>query len=435
MTNFDLDGTPRRVMHRPVALLACVVLGAACGSSSLTHQTVPDGALADGARSDAAAADARLLDATPSDAGRGRAVDILFMIDNSSEMTNMQQKLIAQLPAFISTLESLPGGLPDVHIAVVSSDMGAPGDVTSSLGCTPAGDQGVFHFAPQGTCTASGLAPGATFISKVGGVANFTGALDQTLSCIALLGDWGCGFEHQLASVARALGADGAPPPAQNAGFLRLDAELAIFLLTNEDDCSAPANTTLYSLNGGPQSLANPLGPIQNYRCNQFGHLCQDPTGPQPNSLLAPPLDVPEDATGSQPELPLTACVSDDGPGGMLTPLATFVSQIKALKADPSRIVVGTLIGPPTPYVVTWVPASSAPAGTSGQLWPFAMHSCGGPGYGLAPGAQASTDSFGDPGVRVNQWVQAFGGVTGSVCDASYGGTLGSFAAAIAQHL
>jgi len=64
------------------------------------------------------------------------------------------------------------------------------------------------------------------------------------------------------------------------------------------------------------------------------------------------------------------------------------------------------------------------------------MHSCGGPGgYGLAPGAQVSSDSFGDPGVRVNQWVQAFGGVVGSVCDASYGGTLSSFAAAIAQHL
>ena len=48
-------------------------------------------------------------------------------------------------------------------------------------------------------------------------------------------------------------------------------------------------------------------------------------------------------------------------------------------------------------------------------------------------GTLVSTDSFGDPGVRVNQWVQAFGGVIGSVCDASYGGMLGSFAAAIAR--
>src|SRR5690349_10641344 len=76
MTNFGADATPRRVMHPPVVLLACVVLGAACGSSSLTHQTLPDGALADGARPDAAAADATRLDATPVDAGRGRAVDV-----------------------------------------------------------------------------------------------------------------------------------------------------------------------------------------------------------------------------------------------------------------------------------------------------------------------------------------------------------------------
>jgi hypothetical protein len=432
------------VMPRPIAILAGLVasiavapiLGGACGTNGrpLTdHPPQPDGASADAPMADA---DAARSDAAPLDAGRARAVDILFMVDNSSEMTEMQQKLVTQLPAFVHALENLPGGLPDVHIAVVSSDMGAPGDSTTSIQCTKAGDQGMFQFTPRGTCTASGLAAGATFISNVGGVANYTGALDETLSCIALLGSNGCGFEHQLASVVRALGADGTPPPPQNAGFLRPDAELAIFLLTNEDDCSAPADTTLYSLNGAPQSLTNPLGPIQNYRCNQFGHLCQDPTGSQPTSLLPPPLELPPDATGDQPELTLTGCVSNDGPGGMLTPLATFVNQIKALKPDPSRIVVGAIIGPPTPYAVTWVPAFSQPAGTTGQLWPFAMHSCGGGGYGVNPAAQMSTDgSFGDPGVRVNQWVQAFGGVTGSVCDGSYGAALGSFAAAIAQHL
>jgi len=433
-------------MPQPIAILAGLVaaivvaplLGGACGTNgrSLTGPTPrPDGAPADAPPADAATADAAQSDGAPLDAGRGRAVDIVFMVDNSSEMTEMQQKLVAQLPAFVHALENLPGGLPDVHIAVVSSDMGAPGDSTTSIQCTTAGDQGKFQFAPHGTCTASGLAPGATFISNVGGVANYTGALDQTLSCIALLGSNGCGFEHQLASVARALGADGAPPPLQNAGFLRPEAELAIFLLTNEDDCSAPADTALYSLNGAPQSLTNPLGPIQNYRCNQFGHLCQDPTGSQPG-LLPPPLDVPLDATGNPPELTLTGCVSNDGPGGMLTPLVTFVNQIKALKPDPSRIVVGAITGPPTPYAVAWIPAFSPPSGTTGQLWPFTMHSCGGGGYGLNPAGQMSTDgSFGDPGVRVQQWVQAFGGVTGSVCDGSYGAALGSFAAEIAQHL
>jgi hypothetical protein len=83
--------------------------------------------------------------------------------------------------------------------------------------------------------------------------------------------------------------------PAPNVGFLRPDAELAIILLTNEDDCSALPTTTLYSLNGGPQSLKNALGPVANYRCNQFGHLCRDANGStSPDIVLSqPPLNPP----------------------------------------------------------------------------------------------------------------------------------------------
>ena len=38
--------------------------------------------------------------------GGGGGVDILFMIDNSSSMTSMQQKLLAQIPMFLDTLQS-----------------------------------------------------------------------------------------------------------------------------------------------------------------------------------------------------------------------------------------------------------------------------------------------------------------------------------------
>ena len=179
--------------------------------------------------------------------------------------------------------------------------MGAPGDSVGSIGCTIFGDQGQFQAAPHGDCTATGLDPGAMFISNSGGLANYTGQLSDVLTCIAALGSNGCGFEHQLASVARALGADGLPPPATNAGFLRDDAELAIILLSNEDDCSAPAGTTLYSLNGFQQSQENPLGPIANYRCNQFGHLCKDPQAADPDALVKPPQELPAHATASPP--------------------------------------------------------------------------------------------------------------------------------------
>jgi hypothetical protein len=121
----------------------------------------------------------------------------------------------------------------------------------------------------------------------------------------------------------------------------------------------------------------------------------------------------------------------------MLTPMARFINGIKALKADPSRIVVGGIIGPTSPYAVTWMPPASPPPGTSDELWPSPMHSCGpAGGWGLSPGAQVTSDgSFGDPGVRVGQWVQTLGGTTGSVCDPSYAAPLGQFASAIAAAL
>jgi hypothetical protein len=415
-------------------------LAPGCGSGSLTGHGPPDaGSPVDRGRPPDAGSPpdgGRLPDnGSPPDAGSGRAVDILFMIDDSSEMTAMQQKLVGQLATFVLALQNLPGGLPDLHIAVVSSDLGAPGDSSAAIGCTASGDEGAFQSAPRGSCAASGLQPGATFISNAGGVANYTGDLADVLACIVPLGSNGCGFEHQLASVARALGAGGAPPPPGNAGFLRPDALLAIFLLTNEDDCSAPADTTLYSLNGWPQGVTNPLGPIANYRCNQFGHLCRDPSGPQPEALLPPPLAVPSDATGDPPALALTACVSNDGAGAMLTPVAAFVREIQALKSDPSRIVTAAVIGPPTPYTVTWWPPANPPPNPPGQFWPQVMHSCGARGGDLTPAGQVAADgSFGDPGVRVGQWVQAFGGATSSVCDASYT-ALGELASEIGRRL
>jgi MYXO-CTERM domain-containing protein len=371
-------------------------------------------------------------------AGDPGNLDILFMIDNSSSMTSMQMKLLTQDPSFMTVLKGFPNGLPNLHVAVVSSDMGAPGDSTSSIQCTATGDNGVFQSTPRGSCTNTTLSPGATFISNVDGVANYTGELEQVFSCMAVLGSQGCGFEHQLASVARALGADGSAPPAQNAGFLRPDAELAIILLTNEDDCSAPANTTLYGLNGGTQSITNPLGPIANYRCNEFGHLCTDPTSGSPSAFIAPPLNPPADAvTGPPPSLNLTNCESNDATG-KLQSVADFVKSIKNLKAHPEdQIVVGAISPPPTPYTVEWVPSIGV---TPNELWPQIYHSCGPAGdTTVNPQAtQHSTDgTFGDPGVRIAQWVQGFGnnGVLTSICDADYKAAFQMMADKIQAHL
>ena len=363
-------------------------------------------------------------------------VDVLVMVDNSSSMTSMQQKMLAQFPVFVQTLSSIPGGLPDLHLAVISSDLGAPSD--SDIGCTNSGNGGNFFALPESPCAATGLQPGATFITDdaTGATKNFSGvdpaALSNVFQCIALLGSNGCGFEHQLASVARALGADGSPVPSGNAGFLRPDAELAIVMLTNEDDCSAPASNSplpIYSLNGATgNNLETPGGPLGNYRCNGApygGHLCKDPTGANPDALAQPPLDVPADATGNPPILTLADCESDDSGSSELTTIGSLIEGIEALKGPTGpAIVVGAIMAPSTPYTVEWTPGFGAGAN---ELFPNVEHSCG----------PTADGSFGDPPVRIAQFVQAFGdnGVTQSICDSSYAPAFSLIASKIASHL
>ena len=362
-------------------------------------------------------------------------LDILFMIDNSTGMTAKQAKLIAQIPTFTQSLQALPMGLPNVHIAVVSADMGATSDQGSAIGCSQnGGDNGLFQVMPRGTCTSNDFMVATdTYITDnvTGSEKNFTDAdpagIAKVLQCIGLLGSSGCGFEHQLASIDRALGADSYPnppnPPGQNVGFVRDGASLAIIILTDEDDCSAPASTQLFSLNGGDQSLTNPLGPIANYRCNQFGHHCDDPSGPSPTTLQQPPLNPPSDATGAvgAQTLTLANCQSNDTDSGMLIPVSQFVSDIKALKPDPDhQIFVAAITGPTTPYTVQW--AATSPPLSTNELWPEIEHSCGPTGDG----------SFADPAVRITQFVNGFhNGVVTSICDDSYAPAMSGIAAGI----
>jgi hypothetical protein len=354
-------------------------------------------------------------------------LDILFMVDNSSSMTSMQQKLLNQLPIFMQVLQALPMGLPSVHIAVVSSDMGAPSDQGNAIGCDNTGQAGAFQVSPRGTCTSNDFNVATdTWISDSasGMEKNFTDAdpagIAKVFQCIALLGSSGCGFEHQLASIDHALGSDNpdgngkAQPPGTNAGFVRDGAYLGIVMLTNEDDCSAPANTTLFSLNAGAQNLSNPLGPIANYRCNQFGHLCGNPPA-------APPLNPPAGAT----TVALDNCVSNDD-GSYLIPVSTFVSHIKSLKTDPgNQILVAAVTGPTgdplpstTPYTVQWVAQNTNPP----ESWPAIEHSCGPTG----------DMSFADPAIRITQFVNSFSnGVLASICDDSYQASMSAIAAKI----
>jgi hypothetical protein len=316
-----------------------------------------------------------------------RDVDLLFLIDDSVSMAKAQDNLLRNFPRFMQRLESFQGGLPNVHIAVISSDMGDGGSGVAGCGSSKGG---IFQASPRGGCTATNLQPGATFISNVGGVANYTGRLEDVFTCIAALGDQGCGFEQQFAAITRALGADGQPAPAENQGFLREDAYLAIVMITNEDDCSSGIGGQFYS----DGTLMSQIGPAANFRCNEYGHTCDGaaPSRYAPNGAIT-------DKVSYQ------SCVSSEG-NGYLKSVAETAAQLRALKRDPaSQILMAAITGPTAPYQVGWKEPSRADVGP----WPEITHSC-----------EAADMSYADPSVRVTELVQQFGGAILSICDGEF---------------
>ena len=342
-----------------------------------------------------------------------RNVDLLFLIDDSSSMRLSQANLERNFPTFMTTLRGPAGGpgLPNLHVAVISSDMGA-GDGSVASCNSSGGKNGIFQYTPRGSCATNPLMANNTFIIDSGGQRNYTGTLEEAFTCIAALGEGGCGFEHQFAAILRALGADGQPPPLENQQFLRPEAYLAVIMITNEDDCSAsPGNgpngrIPLFDTGSNTNIMAQ-LGPPSNFRCNEFGHLCD---GAHPNRM-APNNDVAQMVT-------YNSCTSNDSEGYLLGVIDT-ANRIKALKADPSQVIVAAITGPATPYTVRWR-APNTPDMSCGQPscpWPVIGHSCG---------SETDPAGFADPGVRVGELVGQFGanGLVLPICSDNFAPSL-----------
>ena len=324
-------------------------------------------------------------------------MDLVFMVDDSSSMTPVQQNLAQNFPTFIQVLQQLPGGLPNVHIGVVTSSMGAGAFTASVPGCLSP-DGGKFVDAPRVVSCNAALNAGEHFIvaNADGSANNFTGDLATLFSCLAQVGDSGCGFENQLAAVEAALGPS-APP--ENAGFLRDYAFLGVVLITNEDDCSVPSNSQLFD--PSQNSNSDPLGPLSSFRCPQFGVLC--------NGQM-----LPRTAGG-----PFTNCVSNDAraqtdPLHSLVPIQHYIDGFRALKSAPEHVRLSAIAAPETPVVVA-----------TDQQTGFAelQHSC-----------SSQNGTFGDPAIRIGQLVDAFGanGSTTSICNDSYADAMNVIASGLA---
>src|SRR5207249_3506706 len=133
-----------------------------------------------------------------------------------------KQTVFAQnFPRFVQALDAFPMGRPNLHIGVVNStiDIAAPGFASGGCPTPDPHDNGLLQNVPKlPGCTP----PNGQFLSDLENpdgsrTVNYTGTLEQALSCIALVGTGGCGFEAQLEAMKRAL--DRSRP--ENAGFLR----------------------------------------------------------------------------------------------------------------------------------------------------------------------------------------------------------------------
>lgn len=321
--------------------------------------------------------DANLVDGPVRPPG---AVDILFVIDDSTGMAEEQVALVQSFSSFLATLETASGGLPSLHVGVVSTDVGA--GPYSLPNCTGNGDNGVLQSAAVGGMCSG---PNDAFIKDevdVTGsrITNYSGTLPDTFSCIAQLGVQGCAFEQPLESMRRAL--NGSNP--SNAGFLRDSATLAVIVVSDEDDCST-SNTAMFN----PDDST--LGPVSSYRCFQYGVVC-NPDDPQ----------TPGDKTGCQPR--------SDSP--YMYPIQGYVDFLLGLKGN-VPVVVGTITAPAAPVSVALDPAA-------GML-------------DLQPACNSSAGEA-DPAVRLHAFADGFGGnsSTATICDNSFVSALNNIASKIA---
>jgi hypothetical protein len=237
---------------------------------------------------------------------RFREIDLLFVIDNSPAMAAHADHLRESYGRFMAALESQYGGLADVHIGVVTGDLGARG--ADGLVHAPLG---ACHFDGDGGRLLRDVAPiSGPFLSNVlkwfdTRETNYTGSLEEVFTALADVGASGCPFSQPLEAMRLALDHN----PA-NAGFLRDEAYLAVVLITAGDDCSFAQGSFL---------------------------------------------DGASDAFH---------CVTN---ADELVPVDDYVRFLKSLKSDPSKVMVLTATGPSEPFAIDEVNRRVDPSCTRGS--------------------------------------------------------------------
>jgi hypothetical protein len=310
-------------------------------------------------------------------------IDILFVIDDSPSTADKQAVFVSNFTRLVAALGAFPTGRPNVHIGVVSTSVDI-GSNDFGTGC--ASPNTTTDGRLQATARVTGCSPptGAPYLEDIavpggGRQTNYSGTLDQALSCIAELGTGGCGFESPLAAMEKAL--DGSRP--ENAGFLRPGAYLAVIILTDEDDASVD-DPAIFGLD------ASAVGPGDFRAQPMYAYDCDRP--------------IDGTAPGSYHGCTVRT-------GSYLADPAGFADFLSGLKS-PGQVVVGVIGGDPTPDLETG-------AITTPFNQPLA----------LLPSCTATINgnyAIGRPGLRLADFADRFGdhGLYDTVCQPDYSQTL-----------
>lgn len=209
-------------------------------------------------------------------------LDLLFVVDNSASMGDEQAALAAAISPLTAALESGTfgpddpprPGVKDMHVGVVSSDLGVSG-IEGVAGCSSGGgDDARLQHEPHGMRCDALYPPFLSYLgNELAGPLTEPSKFADDVACIAQLGTKGCGYGQPLEAALKALwpavdtDANGAVvnpnpirflatsqsgmlglgdiPQAQggNLGFLRRDPELgptllSIVVVSDDDDCS-----------------------------------------------------------------------------------------------------------------------------------------------------------------------------------------------------
>ena len=310
-------------------------------------------------------------------------VDLLLVIDSSPSMALEQQWGLAEriedaIQELISPIDRGPETRPvfeDLHVGIITGDMGTAGHSVDTCENPSHGEDGVLRNSGNGEdCDRSYSSPDCgrdecPWLAHSDDVPDDGSDPDvpplwEDAACIANVGASGCLFQQPLEASLRALTVH-AEPGGPNEGFLRDDSLIVVFYITDGDDCSA-----------------------------------------EDISIF----DPDRDDLGAPGEV---RCAMNED---MLYPLSRYYEAFSSLRPDsPDLVVIGAIAGIPAPRDGTWLPGDSIEALRDlQQVNPVNPNE-------LAPTCQTGTGNASPP-VRLAEFVYMFGynGVLASICQGDW---------------